>query len=54
MLRVIVQVKRLWISSLAYGLQLEVIKLEYESMSIPGTLSDDGEPDFEDYPGIIS
>ena len=48
MARVIVQAKRLWVSSLAYGLQFEVAKLEYESMAIPGTLSDDGEPEFEE------
>ena len=48
MARAIVQVKRLWISSLAYGLQFEVVSLEYESMPIPGALSDDGEPELED------
>jgi hypothetical protein len=50
MVRVIVRPKRLWVSSVAYGLQFEVLKLEYESLVCPRTPSEEshGEPEFED------
>ena len=50
MARVIVRPKRLWVSSVACGLQFEVLKLEYESIAVPRTLSEGGsdEPEFED------
>ena len=50
MLRVIERPRRLWVSSASYGLQFEVLKLEYQSLVCPRTPSEESneEPEFED------
>ena len=50
MVRVIVRPMRLWVSSVSYGLQFELLKLEYESVAVPRTPSEDAsdEPEFVD------
>ena len=50
MARVIARPKRLWVSCVSYGLQFELVKLEYDTVAAPRTPSEDAsdEPEFVD------